>query len=424
MPTLSSTATNARESGSSLFLTPRLRIFSLSSSFSLRRRPRVPYQEADSTCSLCGLDQCERRVREEREEERKNTTHSPACAEAIGSPLPGQSAQLRSAETSREVPTDPDLFSEQEREMEHSDEASHVSAGCAHANQGESVQATMQRIYGLISLFFRPPFAAQAFALAEGVLGDAHKRTRHGTAEPTTMPRRRFARRSPGQGPQPAWKRSTTRKLPHKTRRSDEEPLLRSGGAPLHAHYVEGSETRSGGAAHRASTWISNKTLYSIEEPLLLSQEDHPCAAQCAEGEKAARSKSCSERWTTTRAARRHDMKKEKSKPNSGEKSKPISRQRSKPISGHKSKEQREVPRSSRKKEREEHRAQQESDLLGLRGVGSHQQGESRHGWWRARRQGRRWMVARTLTSGGFAQTARRKCCERGGDERLQKIWN
>ena len=129
-------------------------------------------------------------------------------------------------------------------------------------------------------------------------------------------------------------------------------------------------------------------------------------------------------KWTTTRAARRHDMKKEKSKRNSGEKDKPSSRQRRKTISGHKSKEQLGVPRSSRKEEREEHRAQQESDLLGLRGVGSHQQGEPRHGWWRARRQGRRWMVARTLTSGGCAQTARRKCCERERDERLQKIWN
>ena len=83
-------------------------------------------------------------------------------------------------------------------------------------------------------------------------------------------------------------------------------------------------------------------------------------------------------------------MKKEKSKPNSGEKGKPNSRQKKKTISGHKSEEQLGVPRSSRKEEREEHRALQESDLRGLRGVGSHQQGESRHGWWRARRQGRR----------------------------------
>ena len=132
---------------------------------------------------------------------------------------------------------------------------------------------------------------------------------------------------------------------------------------------------------------------------------------------------SCSEpeqlrTWTTTRAARRNDMKKEKSKHNSGEKDKPNSRKRRKTISGHSSKEQLGVPRSSRKEER------QESDLLGLRGVGSRQQGEPRHGWWRARRQGRRWMVARTLISGGCAQTARRKCCEREGDERLQKIWN
>ena len=68
-------------------------------------------------------------------------------------PLTGQSAQLRSAETNREVPTDHEAAGEQARER--SDEASHVSAGCAPGSRGETVQATTQRSFGLASQALR-----------------------------------------------------------------------------------------------------------------------------------------------------------------------------------------------------------------------------------------------------------------------------
>ena len=112
MPTWSLRATQARESGS-----PPSQIRGYASSPS----PLLLASGADSV-RLVGKTAPRAHLtsargdgtREGREEEREETTHSPACAEAIGSPLAGQSVQLRSAETSREVPIDHEAPSEQE----------------------------------------------------------------------------------------------------------------------------------------------------------------------------------------------------------------------------------------------------------------------------------------------------------------------
>ena len=241
VPTWSLRATQARESGSSLFLSPRLRIIPLSSSVSLRRRLRTPFREPGSTRSLCGLTSAKRRWCEGGEGgegggERGDHTLSCACR---GDWVSIARSNQRSCAVRRRVERCP----ANKREMEHSDEASHTQAK-ARACRQQCRESTASSAY-----FSDRRFAAQAFALAEGVLGDAHKRTRHGTAEPRPC-QEDGCRTQPWTRPTAshaqAWKRSTTRKLPHNTRRSDEEPLLRSGGAPLHAQF--GGGTRSGGA--------------------------------------------------------------------------------------------------------------------------------------------------------------------------------
>ena len=73
-----------------------------------------------------------------------------------------------------------------------------------------------------------------------------------------------------------AWKRSSTRKLPHKTLRSDEEPLLRSG-EHLSTH------TTWRGVRHaleeQRTALDEQQDSLQLEEPLLLGEEDYPSAS-------------------------------------------------------------------------------------------------------------------------------------------------
>ena len=218
-------------------------------------------------------------------------------------PLTSQSAKRRSAEISREVPTDHEAPSVQERE--HSDEASHVSAGCVPGSRGDSVQAPSQRSYGLISPVLRARRGPrctvagadrrlrcrrlrQILQLA-GVPGDARKdQTRHdGTHDHAKKTGRSPMPRTRRHGREEQHRSFHTRSL-----RGDEEPLLRRGALPSTLSTWRGVRHVLEEQRTTYSTWTSNQTLCSNAEPPLLSESEYPFAAQCAEGrEKAARAR-------------------------------------------------------------------------------------------------------------------------------------
>ena len=237
MPTWSLRGTQARESGLSLFLTPRLRIFTLFSSVRLRRRLRTPFREPGSTCSLCGVTSAREDGVGEGRGEREDHTLSCVCRR---SGLRWQVNQRSCAVRRRveRVPTDHEAPSEQQ-----GDGALGRGLSCLGrmptrkprreraGNNAENLRPH-QPIFQTAVCCTRSSPWLRVFLVTHTRGPDTARRNPRPCEEdgclthPWTRPTASHAQ---------AWKRSTTRKLAIDTRRSDEEPLLRSGGAPLHA---------------------------------------------------------------------------------------------------------------------------------------------------------------------------------------------
>ena len=117
-------------------------------------------------------------------------------------PLTGQSAQLRSTETCREVAADHEAPKPDQRSGESCESTRRRLTGVSllqalaatPGSRGESFQdATRTTVHDRREAErSRDRRKVQTAVCVGGVPGDAHKRTRHGTAETTTMPRRQL----------------------------------------------------------------------------------------------------------------------------------------------------------------------------------------------------------------------------------------